>query len=180
MTLRSHVVRKCTFGKLFHHTDQWTSEIDYQFENVRGKSPVDWIQNAADDAAAMYKKLIAERDTLRAENATLRAELAERNFIGAAIERNKMQPLERRGKDGRMSEIKNNEQLLVHLIVQHCDTHRLVCSSALTELQITEARKNNLFWVDEQSAIGFALVPWEFWTHKDLERASLKWAEAKP
>lgn len=64
-------------GKLFHHTDQWTSEIDYQVENVRGKSPVDWIQNAADDAAAMYKKLIAERDTLRAENATLRAELAE-------------------------------------------------------------------------------------------------------
>lgn len=59
-------------GKLFHHTDQWTSEIDYQVENVRGKSPVDWIQNAADDAAETYKRLIAERDTLRAENAELR------------------------------------------------------------------------------------------------------------
>ena len=49
-------------GKLFHHTDQWTSEIDYQVENVRGKSPVDWIQNAADDAAETYKRLIAERE----------------------------------------------------------------------------------------------------------------------
>ena len=39
-------------GKLFHHTDQWASEIDYPVENVRGSAPVDWIQNAADDAAA--------------------------------------------------------------------------------------------------------------------------------
>lgn len=54
-------------GKLFHHTDQWTSEIDYPIENVRGSSPVDWIQNAADDAAATLATVKRERELLRKE-----------------------------------------------------------------------------------------------------------------
>ena len=54
-------------GKLFHHTDQWTSEIDYPVENVRGPAPVDWIQNAADDAATALTTTQAALDAKEKE-----------------------------------------------------------------------------------------------------------------
>ena len=43
-------------GKAYHHTDQWTDERDssYTPEGHAGASPVDWIQNAADDAAKAF------------------------------------------------------------------------------------------------------------------------------
>lgn len=40
-------------GKAFHHTDSWTEEAydGSAPEPHRGATPVEWIQNAADDAA---------------------------------------------------------------------------------------------------------------------------------
>lgn len=57
-------------GKAFHHTEQWTDDVyDVDADGnkrpepyepfLRGWTPAEWIQNAANDAAA-------ERDTLRA------------------------------------------------------------------------------------------------------------------
>ena len=37
-------------GKAFHNTSQWTEEV-ILYDNVQGKTPVDWIQNAAYNAA---------------------------------------------------------------------------------------------------------------------------------
>jgi hypothetical protein len=39
-------------GRAFHHTDQWTEESDPRESSHRGRTPVEWIQNAAIDAAA--------------------------------------------------------------------------------------------------------------------------------
>ena len=44
-------------GKAFHHTESWGEEMTYGTPNgapeafLRGKTPVEWIQNAANDAA---------------------------------------------------------------------------------------------------------------------------------
>jgi hypothetical protein len=37
-------------GKAFHHTDRWTEDCGAR-DGLRGESPVEWIQNAANDAA---------------------------------------------------------------------------------------------------------------------------------
>ena len=38
-------------GKAYHHTDDWGDNSSPYHELHRGECPVDWIQNAADDAA---------------------------------------------------------------------------------------------------------------------------------
>lgn len=38
-------------GKAYHHTEEWTSEAG-SYPHLRGETPVDWIQNAANDAAS--------------------------------------------------------------------------------------------------------------------------------
>lgn len=44
-------------GKCFHHTDQWNEETAYGIfdEKLKGNTPVDWIQNAANDLAKSIK-----------------------------------------------------------------------------------------------------------------------------
>jgi len=54
-------------GKAFHHTDSWGDECSPYHERHRGNSPVDWIQNAAEDAAA--KLNAAEQDNKRLREA---------------------------------------------------------------------------------------------------------------
>lgn len=46
-------------GKAFHHTDSWTEEAydGTAPEPLRGKTPAEWIQNAANDAAAEVRAL---------------------------------------------------------------------------------------------------------------------------
>lgn len=47
-------------GKGYHHTEDWNEEDDWRDTNCppfRGKSYVDWIQNAADDAANGFRRL---------------------------------------------------------------------------------------------------------------------------
>lgn len=50
-------------GKAFHHTESWGDECSPYHERHRGNSPVDWIQNAAEDAAAKFSA--AEQDNKR-------------------------------------------------------------------------------------------------------------------
>jgi hypothetical protein len=45
-------------GKAYHHTDSWNDEAEY--EPHQGKTPVEWIQNAANEAAAALRQ--GERD----------------------------------------------------------------------------------------------------------------------
>lgn len=104
-------------GNLFHHTDQWTSEINYPVENVRGLAPVDWIQNAADDAAEAHKKLIAERDTALADLASareecerLRGELARRPWVDPDED----EPVEPTWEEEATPEEINAQQMLDH------------------------------------------------------------------
>lgn len=37
-------------GKAFHHTEDWQDEA-YEREHMTGKTPIEWIQNAANAAA---------------------------------------------------------------------------------------------------------------------------------
>lgn len=54
-------------GKAFHHTSQWTEDEMAEFyEHCEGDTCVEWIQNAANKAAAELATLRAERDALRA------------------------------------------------------------------------------------------------------------------
>jgi hypothetical protein len=48
--------------------------------------------------------------------------------------------------------------------------HRIVSSGDLHEMQISEAQANKLFFVDDQTGLGWALVPWELTTAKDRHR----------
>lgn len=43
-------------GKAFHLTEDWTQECAAYHEGLRGDSPVDWIDNAAHDAAELARK----------------------------------------------------------------------------------------------------------------------------
>jgi hypothetical protein len=39
-------------GKCFHHTEEWGDKVDSGYApHLRGDSPIEWIQNAANDAA---------------------------------------------------------------------------------------------------------------------------------
>jgi len=38
-------------GKAYHHTEDWADDSSYVPDGMEGKSPVDWIQNAANSAA---------------------------------------------------------------------------------------------------------------------------------
>ena len=52
-----------------------------------------------------------------------------------------------------------------------CDgKHRIVSSGDLTTAQINEARSNDLFFIDNDTGYGWALLPWELRTIKDKER----------
>lgn len=55
--------------------------------------------------------------------------------------------------------------------LRRCDgTHRIVSSSDLTPLQLAEARLNKKFFVDKETGFGWALLPWELTTRKDMKR----------
>lgn len=45
-------------GKCFHSTSQWTEETEWKSmtNTLKGKTPVDWIQNAANDLANSINK----------------------------------------------------------------------------------------------------------------------------
>lgn len=42
-------------GKAFHHTEEWNEEATPR-EHLRGTTPKEWIQNAANDAAALSQQ----------------------------------------------------------------------------------------------------------------------------
>jgi hypothetical protein len=51
-------------GKAFHHTDYWGDEDtpERYGDELRGGSPVEWIQNAATDAAEAWRKALLEAE----------------------------------------------------------------------------------------------------------------------
>ena len=51
-------------GKAFHHTDDWYEHASPQDDHTGG-TPIDWIQNAAIEAANEIERLRAERKELR-------------------------------------------------------------------------------------------------------------------
>lgn len=43
-------------GKMFHHTRDWCEQEEFDYGPfLRGSSPVEWIQNAANDAAKKFQ-----------------------------------------------------------------------------------------------------------------------------
>ncbi len=46
-------------GKAFHHTEDWDNEIEPHHPAFEGKTPIDWIQNAAKRAASRVTTLEA-------------------------------------------------------------------------------------------------------------------------
>lgn len=43
-------------GKAFHHTQDWNEHIKVPYEDHSGDTPIDWIQNAANEAATTIIK----------------------------------------------------------------------------------------------------------------------------
>lgn len=41
-------------GKSAHYTMDWTDDVGPYHDGLRGSSPIEWIQFAADDAAAVF------------------------------------------------------------------------------------------------------------------------------
>lgn len=48
--------------------------------------------------------------------------------------------------------------------------HRIVSSGDLHMMQISEAQSEKKFFVDEETGLGFALLPWDLTTAKDRTR----------
>jgi hypothetical protein len=48
--------------------------------------------------------------------------------------------------------------------------HRIVSSGDLNRMQIVEAQVRRMFYVDEETGLGWALLPWDLTTDKDRER----------
>ena len=42
-------------GKAFHGTEEWTTECEAYISDTKGNSCVEWIQNAANEAAAEHR-----------------------------------------------------------------------------------------------------------------------------
>ena len=47
-------------GKAYHNTADWSDETPAYEDVFRGESPIDWIQNAANDIAEHIKSLEAK------------------------------------------------------------------------------------------------------------------------
>lgn len=47
---------------------------------------------------------------------------------------------------------------------------RIVSSGDLIQIQIIEAQRNGDFWVDEETGLGFAILPWKLTTMNDNDR----------
>lgn len=41
-------------GKAYHHTESWSDECD-PYSGHTGQTPIDWIQNAANEAAEKFR-----------------------------------------------------------------------------------------------------------------------------
>lgn len=56
--------------------------------------------------------------------------------------------------------------------LRKCATNefRIVSSGDLNHWQIAEAQRRHLFFVDEETALGWALLPWDLTTDKDRKR----------
>lgn len=50
------------------------------------------------------------------------------------------------------------------------DDGRIVSTGDLHEMQISEARVNDRMFVDEETGLGFVILPWALTTDKDKER----------
>lgn len=67
-----HAVAKA--GKSFHHTEEWGTKVEPYTEHLSGYCPVDWIENAASQAAERMKQLEASNaELLEALQAMLEA-----------------------------------------------------------------------------------------------------------
>lgn len=64
-------------GKAYHHTNEWTDTVESDYGHGANKSPVEWIQNAAVEAAAEMAKLRTERDAHKANVIELEDRVAE-------------------------------------------------------------------------------------------------------
>ena len=53
------------------------------------------------------------------------------------------------------------------------DGHRIVSTGDLTLFQIAEAKKENRFFVDIETGLGWVALPWELTTAKDKQRESM-------
>lgn len=62
-------------GKAFHHTSDWYEECDWL--GHAGTTPVDWIQNAANEAAAEIERLRAKVAWLEKHSDEIEAKLEE-------------------------------------------------------------------------------------------------------
>ena len=64
-----------------------------------------------------------------------------------------------------------NEMTAIEFL-RKCATgeYRIVSSGDLNHYQIVEAQSRHLFFVDEETAFGWALLPWDLTTDKDRNR----------
>ncbi len=62
-------------GKYYHSTENWGDEALYKSDDdLKGRTPIDWIQNAANDAAAHIDEVVRSND-MWIENVRLRKAL---------------------------------------------------------------------------------------------------------
>ncbi len=64
------------------------------------------------------------------------------------------------------------EMTLLQFMLKYSDGHRIVNSSYLTDLQIALFRAEDRWYVDPETMIGWAAVPWHLTTMEDRKRES--------
>lgn len=123
-------------GKAFHLTEDWTNPISQPYhEALRGESPVDWIQNAADDAAGKVNAVKASEDRAR-ENWSMACEQ-----LNAAEQRAHDQLDRAKMINQGRHDLKNqNTSLNAELDEMTCQLADANCRMAELEKQLSEAR----------------------------------------
>lgn len=58
-------------GKAYHNTSEWQEDIEPYEDFLRGRTCAEWIQYAADDAAALLLEALRESVKLQSHYATL-------------------------------------------------------------------------------------------------------------
>lgn len=49
-------------GRAFHFTEDWNDEVEFGYGDHEGTSPVEWIQNAANEAAGVWNRCSVNTD----------------------------------------------------------------------------------------------------------------------
>lgn len=136
-------------GKAYHHTNNWSEETP-AYEYHEGATPVDWIQNAADKAAAAWnRRARAEqaererdeaREALHYANGTAELAMKHRDTAEARVKELEDRLRCGEGSDRERQLLRKLEKLVTRVRALEAALLKVTCDQAATPADWHEAR----------------------------------------